>query len=93
MPSSASMSATGTRAGMGKRGFQPHPSLSSATALRDLMRRHSWYVPAAAEEISRTKSAVYQALKSYGVRIPKKYAQEIGDRQRRNAATSRWGKR
>ena len=77
---------------MGKRGKQPHPSLSSAANLRALLREHCWCVPEAAASLGLTKSAVYLALKTYGVKIPKRQAQAIKKRQATQASAARWGK-
>jgi hypothetical protein len=77
---------------LGKRGVQPHPSLSSAKSLLALLRKHCWCVPEAAASLGVTKSAVYLALKTYGVTIPAKQAARIRRESARHAANARWGK-
>jgi hypothetical protein len=77
---------------MGKRGFQPHPRLSSASNIRALMREHCWCVPEAAASLGLTKARVYLALKAFGVTIPKRQAQAIKKRQATQAAAARWRK-
>jgi hypothetical protein len=77
---------------MGKRGKQPHPSLSSPKMLLALLRQHCWCVPEAAATLGVTKSAVYLALKTYGVTIPAKQAARIRKASAKHAANARWGK-
>lgn len=75
---------------MGKRGRQPHPSLSSEATIRRLLRSHDWNVPAWAKALGLTKSAVYLAMKLYGVTIPEREAKRIRRDSARHAANARW---
>ncbi len=77
---------------MGKRGVQPHPSLSSSKSLLALLRKHCWCVPEAAGSLGVTKAAVYLALKTYGVTIPERQARRIRSESAKRAAKARWGK-
>jgi hypothetical protein len=75
---------------MGKRGRQPNPYLSSAFDIRQLLRACRWDVPRAADILGLTKSAIYLAMKTYGVTIPSREAKRIRRDSARHAANARW---